>query len=292
MQSIPPFADLACHFESVESALGYLVAHEIVKNDIMCEFCGKLVVANRSRRTYTHRCSDGLVEISMFRDTFFTELRVPLNDVLKFAYYWLAGLTSTMLLTVCGFSRTTTSRLITRLSDLVACNNSYHDNHIGGEGIVVEIDESKLARRKYNRGHNVEGVWVIGGVEHTSERNVFFVPVENRSAGTIRAVISEHVRPGSIIRTDCWRGYLGIADDGKYTHETVNHQDGFRDATTGVHTNTIEGTWAALKMKISRRSRSKMTIGDNLSVFIWRRRYEDRLWSAFLDALRSYTFID
>jgi hypothetical protein len=36
---------------------------------------------------------------------------------------------------------------------------------IGGEGIVVEIDESKFGHRKYNVGRAVDGVWIFGGVE-------------------------------------------------------------------------------------------------------------------------------
>jgi len=39
---------------------------------------------------------------------------------------------------------------------------------IGGEGIVVEIDESKFGKRKYSRGHKVDGVWVLEIVERTS----------------------------------------------------------------------------------------------------------------------------
>lgn len=31
---------------------------------------------------------------------------------------------------------------------------------IGGVGKIVEIDESKFGKRKYNRGHYVEGTWV------------------------------------------------------------------------------------------------------------------------------------
>ncbi|KAM0686017.1 Phosphotyrosine-binding domain [Conglomerata obtusa] len=38
---------------------------------------------------------------------------------------------------------------------------------IGGENIVVEIDESKFGKRKYNRGHMVVGSWVVGLVERT-----------------------------------------------------------------------------------------------------------------------------
>ncbi|KCZ81839.1 hypothetical protein H312_00738 [Anncaliia algerae PRA339] len=36
---------------------------------------------------------------------------------------------------------------------------------IGGLGIVVEIDESKLGRRKYFHGYKVDDVWVLGMVE-------------------------------------------------------------------------------------------------------------------------------
>ena len=35
---------------------------------------------------------------------------------------------------------------------------------IGEDGIIVEIDESKFGKRKYNRGHRVDGCWVLGGV--------------------------------------------------------------------------------------------------------------------------------
>jgi hypothetical protein len=30
------------------------------------------------------------------------------------------------------------------------------------EGIIVEVDETKLGKRKYYRGHRVVKVWVIG----------------------------------------------------------------------------------------------------------------------------------
>ncbi|KAG1435618.1 hypothetical protein G6F56_013903 [Rhizopus delemar] len=37
---------------------------------------------------------------------------------------------------------------------------------LGGPGVDhVQIDESKFGKRKYHRGHRVEGVWVLGLVE-------------------------------------------------------------------------------------------------------------------------------
>jgi len=59
------------------------------------------------------------------------------------------------------------------------------DAPIGREGIIVEIDESSSKsrrrnhRRKYNRGHRVEGVWVVGGVEITPERRMYAVSVQD-----------------------------------------------------------------------------------------------------------------
>ena len=50
---------------------------------------------------------------------------------------------------------------------------------LGGHGVVVEIDESKFGRRKYYRGHRVEGQWVFGMFERGTGR-VVMLPVERR----------------------------------------------------------------------------------------------------------------
>ena len=50
---------------------------------------------------------------------------------------------------------------------------------IGGPSKTVEIDESKFGRRKFYRGHKVDGCWVFGGIERESGR-VFMEVVEKR----------------------------------------------------------------------------------------------------------------
>jgi ISXO2-like transposase domain len=103
---------------------------------------------------------------------------------------------------------------------------------IGGSGITVEIDECKLDKRKYHRGHSVEGVWIVG-VERTNEKRIFIERVENRSAETSREIIARRVAVGSIICTDMWRGYQDLESLGM-SHDTVNHSEYFRDPGTGV----------------------------------------------------------
>ena len=166
------------------------------------------------------------------------------------------------------------------------------DHMIGGPGIVVEIDESKFGKRKGNVGHRVEGVWVVGGVERTPERRMFAVTVVNRNAATLKGIIESHVQAGSIVYTDCWRGYrdedlraLGM------DHDTVNHTYNFVDPVTGVHTNHIEGTWYALKHTATPvRHRSPNYVVGDICTFMWKRRHAGDLWNAFLAALARVIF--
>jgi hypothetical protein len=44
---------------------------------------------------------------------------------------------------------------------LVSADLQEEDTIVGGDGIIVEIDECKLGKRKYNRGHMVDGVWSV-----------------------------------------------------------------------------------------------------------------------------------
>ena len=39
------------------------------------------------------------------------------------------------------------------------------------------MDESKIAKRKYNVGHRVTGGWVLGGREKDDKTKIFMEPV-------------------------------------------------------------------------------------------------------------------
>ena len=66
---------------------------------------------------------------------------------------------------------------------------SNKNRRTGGRNEIVEIDESKIAKRKYNKGHKVEGVWVIGGIQRSRLKNkiknenkkLFLLPIEERN---------------------------------------------------------------------------------------------------------------
>ena len=114
---------------------------------------------------------------------------------------------------------------------------------------MVEIDESKFGKRKYNRGRMVEGTWVLGGIER--ETNHCFLtscPANRRNEATLLPIIQQFVLPGTKIITDGWKAYINLGQHG-YVHMDVNHSEDFVNPATGAHTNRIEGTWTHAKYK-------------------------------------------
>jgi len=68
--------------------------------------------------------------------------------------------------------------------------------------------------------------------------------VDQRDAATLLPIISDHIKPGTIIWSDGWAAYNGIAAlPGVASHETVNHSRHFVNPRSGVNTNTIESYW-------------------------------------------------
>ena len=158
---------------------------------------------------------------------------------------------------------------------------------------VVEIDESKFGKRKYNRGRVVDGHWVFGGIERGS-KSAFMVVVPDRTKNTLMPIIQKYIRTSLTIMSDEWRAYADIGTSG-YTHQTVNHSENFIDPTTGAHTQGIEGHWSCTK-RMMRKQGVMNTSSDlfptYLVEFLWRRRFEDEdLFEKLLEHIsEQYTF--
>ncbi|KAI4293519.1 hypothetical protein PAPHI01_2793 [Pancytospora philotis] len=83
-----------------------------------------------------------------------------------------------------------------------------------------------------------------------------------------------YVHPGSRMRSDMWRGYIGTAE--LFTaYKTANHSLFSKNPATGVHTNTIEGNWAAVKAQTPVRSSTRSLAWLYLLRFMLKREYPD-----------------
>ena len=83
----------------------------------------------------------------------------------------------------------------------------------------------------------VFGIIQEGGDVHT-------VVVPNTKAATLKPIIENMVASGSIIVTDEWTAYKGLAKN--YAHVVLNHL-GNEFVRDGFHNNSIEGFWSQLK---------------------------------------------
>lgn len=164
-------------------------------------------------------------------------------------------------------------------------SNKQESTELGGPGKIVQIDESKFGRRKYNRGRQVEGHWVVGMIED-GRQDVVFRVVETRDKEVLHPFIQEHVLPGTTIHTDGWRGYYGLGELG-YVHKQVKHSENFVGkyknylcssintlnitADDGTHTQRIESTWRPAKDWFRRRRVPSEQFADHLMEYLWRR---------------------
>ena len=72
--------------------------------------------------------------------------------------------------------------------------------------------------------------------------------VPSHDAATPLPIIEQHVRPGTVIRSDEWAAYRRVQQLAPVAmHVTVNHSIEFVDPNTGVHTQNIESSWNRLK---------------------------------------------
>lgn len=123
---------------------------------------------------------------------------------------------------------------------------------IGGEGEIVEIDETLIGGRMPGSGHGnyrANKTVVLGMVERGGELVTAIVP--NVKKESLFPVIADTVMPGTIIHTDQLNGYRALPSIGlSYGHASVNHnrEEWARD---NCHVQTIEGFWSQLKRGIN-----------------------------------------
>lgn len=212
------------------------------------------------------RCSWSVCrhKFTLIEKTIFYGTKTKPWKILRILDLWLLKMPVGLISSVVRVNKKVISRILKNVEGIIP---KYYEKlgKIGSFNTIVEIDESKFGKRKYNRGHSVEGVWVLGMVERSEDRKIILMAVDDRKKDTLLEKIRNSVDQESDIFTDCWKSYNGLNDIFN-SHSTVNHSLNFVDPTTGVHTNTIEGTWFAVKSQIPNRNRTK----NNVNLYLLR----------------------
>lgn len=291
-KGIPPFTQIQNILLDEMNAKIFLIQNGILNYQIKCPECQVLNTWNLKNKSIQCSRRNCRCTYSVLQGTFFENSKIKINTVLYLAYCWLLRVPVTSATCFCDVSDQTACSYYSYFENLIADLVAEHHEKIGGPGVIVEIDESKYGSRKYYKGHRVEGVWIVGGVERTPKKRLFAVAVEDRTTETMKSIIKDNVEDGSIIYTDFWKSYdtaieeLNFEFFTGYGHDKVNHSEGFI-SSNGTHTNTIEGTWNGTKCTMHTKQKMKDKCPINLMTFIWRRQNKLNLWNAFIDALKS-----
>ena len=289
---------------SKDNCIHWLMENGYIKNKRLCPECGekmKLISVSSERTSdgYQWRCRRNSpknhdIRLSLRHGSWFANANMTLEEILEMTYWWCLGLTQVQVQEQMGCSSATAVdwySFCREVCEVTELNETQNGKQIGGPGIIVEIDESKFAKRKYHRGHEVKLGWVFGGREREDGRNCFMVVVEDRSAATLLTLIQKHIARGSIIYSDCWKAYSKLEELG-YSHLTVNHSENFKDPETGCHTNGIEGDWQKAKHghHMPQFGIKNKHLPGYLAVFMWRRKHEGK--DMFMQFLNDATKLD
>ena len=236
-------------FENNDAAKAVLRRHGVLPSSVDCPRCQKPCNLNNDG---VWRCSESHVvpktrkrrycgfRITDKKGTFLDHCHLPTWKVVLFVNHWINKLWDhETVVNNLGITRKTSVDWRSFCSEVTEDWLSNQDS-IGGDGIVVEIDETLIAKRQYERGRVLSQIWVFGGIERVSKKK-FVVPLigpvgEKRDAGTLLPLIEKYIRRGSIIISDQWGAYHRLHERG-YTRYT---------------TQCIERLWRDLKEWVKR----------------------------------------
>ena len=256
-----------------EELIQWLTEFGLLAKNKKCQVCDSpltlikcsSMVDNRRWKCYNCReWKDGIR-----KNTFFEKSRLSLGQTVLIIYYWATDVPVRICVTHLGISKKTIVDYYNFLREICSAALIQDTCMFGGPGVIVEVDETVITKRKYNRGRHIPEQWVFGMYCTRLRRGMmWFVP--NRKAETLLPYIQKYIIPGSIVMTDCSNSYFRVGELG-YKHETVNHSLNFSDPLTGACTNGVEGFWSRCKKRLRRLNGSTKNLKPSyLDEYLWR----------------------
>jgi len=226
-------------------------------NGRMCPHCGVVdqstLMHGKSHRPGLYQCNACREPFTVTVGTLYERSKVPLTKWLAATHLMMAskkGMSALEIGRLLGLSKKTAWFLCHRIRESLRETNPTEP--LGGEGKIVEADETYVGGKAKNRHVSKRGVGGQGG--SGKEAVVALVERQGRvrsqhvatvSGGTLKQILWAQIDRKSYLMTDSNNAYqaVGINFAG---HETVNHT--IDEYVRGnAHTNTIEGYFSILK---------------------------------------------
>ncbi len=209
-----------------------------------------------------YRCKNTSKYFNVRTNTLFDNTKVPLQKWFMAIYLITAhkkGISSLQLGRDIDVTQKTAWFMNHRIRNCFGLNNENDggDEKIGGEGVMIEVDETYAGGKVKNmnnkkrkeikegkRGKNDNKTGIMGYVERGGKLRFEVI----KKGDSVKDMVQDHVDSGSVLMTDSATVYTNV---GKIfsLHGVVDHSKG--EYVNGVfHTNTAEGAFSLLDRMI------------------------------------------
>lgn len=192
------------------------------------EWCcrhGTVHKANAESFVFRCRCGGSDHQRSIFRNSYFWGLRLPIARVLDIAYEWLCDSRISVAAERQGVSRKTVSTHFKWLRKMASTAISQNPVTMGGDDKIVCIDEMRLIRgKKKIRSRNMneigttmtdawhvrrrlKSIWIVGAVERSEERRLHLAAIKNRSVRKLKNALNDVIAQRTTVITDGLKAY-------------------------------------------------------------------------------------
>ena len=133
-----------------------------LRRTVSCPACDdemKLVLTDKKKVFRCRHKSCGKRELSCRIGSLFYGSMLSCRTIMKIARAWIQEESRDAAVRSEKVDKETVTLWYSYFRDAVNCAIRSCEDKIGGPGIITEIDEIKMGKRKYNRGRRVEGVW-------------------------------------------------------------------------------------------------------------------------------------
>ena len=257
-------------FQDADKAREHLEAQRW-PNGPICPHCGNVdpsritSMKGKAHRPGLYNCMECREQFTVTVGTVFERSKIALNKWLL-ATFLLAsskkGLSSHQLHRMLGVTYKTAWFMAHRIREAMK-EDVKSAGPIGGEGKIVEADETYIGQRetprkpspnryglpftKKGKGGGAQKRIVVGLVERGGKARMFHL--NDATALTVRDVLVKNVSRDTTLFTDSSRLYTRTGEE--YAgHKTTNHAAGEyarREGDIVVHSNTIEGVFSVFK---------------------------------------------
>lgn len=204
---IESYKNLKHIFDNEDNAINYLIKNNYVNKFDNCDKCSHSMKLNIKKSCVYLGIINVKRHYHHYKELYFSKLRLPLNIQLHVLYLLLGkGPPSFFICSSLQIDKNTMSRYNKLFRKYIKDKQLINpENKIGGRNEIIEIDETKIVKRKYTRGHRVEGAWVIGGIQRSRLKNkitnenkkIFLESIEERNIENINEIIKKYIKKGT-----------------------------------------------------------------------------------------------